>query len=97
MLSTAMVVDGDGASAARRRRERHLRSWWRHEQQSVAMALSAAAHHSFDKVAAEAKYAGLRAQTTDRAEAAHQATREKTLLGMSRRALLASSAVNLAL
>ena len=30
MLSTAMAVDGDGASAARRRRERRLRSWWRH-------------------------------------------------------------------
>ena len=31
------------------------------------MALSAAAHHSFDKVAAGDKYDGLRAQTTDRA------------------------------
>ena len=38
------------------------------------MALSAAAHHSYDKVAAGAKYDGLRAQTTDRArEAAHRA------------------------
>ena len=45
-----------------------------HEQQSVAMALSAAAHHSYDKVAAGAKYDGLRAQKTDRAgEAAHRA------------------------
>ena len=75
---TAMAVDGDGASAARRRRERRLRSWWRHEQQSVAMALSAAAHHSFDKVAAEAKYSGPRAQKTDRAEAAYQAPRRPT-------------------
>ena len=44
--------------AAWRRRQRRLRSWWRHEQQSVAMALSAAAHHSFDKVAAGEKYDG---------------------------------------
>ena len=33
-------------SNARRRRERRLRSWWRHEAQSVAAALSAARHHS---------------------------------------------------
>ena len=44
-----------------------LRSWWRHGQQSVATALSAAAHHSFDKVAAGEKYDGLRAQKTDTA------------------------------
>ena len=38
------------------------------------MALSAAAHHSYDKVAAGVKHDGLRAQTTDRArEAAHRA------------------------
>ena len=60
--------------AAWRRRQRRLRSWWRHEHQSVAMALSAAAHHSFDKVAAGEKYDGLRAQITDRAgEAANRA------------------------
>ena len=42
------------------------------------MALSAAAHHSYDKVAAGAKYDGLRAQTTDRAgEAAHRAPRRQ--------------------
>ena len=42
------------------------------------MALSAAAHHSYDKVAAGVKYDGLRAQTTDRAgEAAHQAPRRQ--------------------
>ena len=73
-----MAVDGDGTSAARRRRERRLRSWWTHEQQSVAMALSAATHHSFDKVATEAKYSSLQAQTTDRAEAAYQAPRRPT-------------------
>ena len=33
-------------SNARRRRERRLRSWWRHEAQSVAAALTAARHHS---------------------------------------------------
>ena len=32
--------------------ERRLRSWCRHEQQSVRMALNAAAHHSAAKVAA---------------------------------------------
>ena len=42
------------------------------------MALSAAAHHSFDKVAAGAKYDGLRSQTTDRAgEAAQRAPRRQ--------------------
>ena len=64
--------------AAWRRRQRRLRSRWRHEQQSVAMALCAAAHHSFDKVAAGEKYDGLRAQKTDRAgEAANQALRRQ--------------------
>ena len=64
--------------AAWRRRERRLRSWWRHEQQSVAMALSAAAHHSYDKVAAGVTHDGLRAQKTDRAgEAAHRAPRRQ--------------------
>ena len=52
---TSMEVDGDGASAARRRRERRLRSWWRHECQSVRMA---------EKVAAGERYLGLRAQTS---------------------------------
>ena len=42
------------------------------------MALSAAAHHSFDKVAAGEKYDGLRAQKTDRAgEAANRALRRQ--------------------
>ena len=39
----------DGTSAAKRRRERRLRAAWRHEQQSVAMALTAALHHSADR------------------------------------------------
>ena len=37
----------DGGTSARRRRERRLRSWLRHEQQSIAAVL---ANHSFDKV-----------------------------------------------
>ena len=42
------------------------------------MALSAAGHHSYDKVAAGEKYDGLRAQKTDRAgEAANQALRRQ--------------------
>ena len=72
-----MSLHGEHGSAWRRR-QRRLRSWWRHEQQSVAMALSAAAHHSFDKVAAGERYDGLRAQKTDRAgEAAHSAPRRQ--------------------
>ena len=62
-------MDGerDGATSARPRREWRLRSWWRHEQQSVRMALSAPIHHSFDKVAADELNNGPRAQKTDRA------------------------------
>ena len=72
-----MLLHGEHG-AAWRRRQRRLRSWWRHEQQSVAMALSAAAHHNYDKVAAGVKYDGLRAQKTDRAgEAAHRAPRRQ--------------------
>ena len=42
------------------------------------MTLSAAVHHSFDKVAADEKYDGLRAQKTDRAgEAASKALRRR--------------------
>ena len=62
-----MQVDGAVASAARRRRERRLRSWWKHEQQTVRMVLSAAAHHSFDKVAAGESFNAQRGQKTDRA------------------------------
>ena len=61
-----MEVDGAVASAARRRRERRLRSWWKHEQQTVRMVLSAAAHHSFDKVAAGETFNALRGLKTDR-------------------------------
>ena len=72
-----MMLHGDHGSAWRRR-QRRLRSWWRLEQQSVAMALSAAAHHSFDKVAAGDAYYGPRAQKTDRAGAAQYAPRRQT-------------------
>ena len=72
-----MSLHGEHGSAWRRRHGR-LRSWWRHEQQSVAMAMFAAAHHTFDKVAAGEKYDGLRAQKTDRAgEAANKALRRQ--------------------
>ena len=42
------MADRDSGSSARRSRERRLRSWWRHEQQSVRAALAAALHHSRD-------------------------------------------------
>ena len=42
-------ADG-GTGSARRRRERRLRSWLRHEQQSIAAVLAAVTHHSFGKL-----------------------------------------------
>ena len=57
-------------SNARRRRERRLRSWLRHEAQSVAAARTAARHHSAgprEKVVTRREHEendGLRAQTT---------------------------------
>ena len=36
--------------AAQRRKPRRLRSWWRHEQQSIAAVLAAVTHHSHSKV-----------------------------------------------
>ena len=63
-LLTSMKDGSAGTSAAKRRRQRRLRSWWRHECQSVRMALNAAAHHSAEKVAAGEKNSGLRAQTS---------------------------------
>ena len=44
----------------------------------ASQCLSAAAHHSFDKLAAGETYYGLRAQKTDRAEAANEAPRRQT-------------------
>ena len=46
---SAHGADG-GTGSARRRRERRLRSWLRHEQQSIAAVLATVTHHSFDKV-----------------------------------------------
>ena len=44
-----------------RRRQRRLRSWWRHEQQSIAL-LATVSHHSHPKV--DTANDGLRAQKT---------------------------------
>ena len=57
-----MEVDGVVASAARGRRERRMRSWFRHEQHSVLMAMLTAAHQSFDR--ARAEYSAPRRQST---------------------------------
>ena len=38
------------SGAAWRRRQRRLRSWWRHEQQTVAAVLAMVTHHSHSKV-----------------------------------------------
>ena len=40
------MASGQPMSAAQRRKGRRLRSWWRHEQQSIAMALAEGVHHS---------------------------------------------------
>ena len=67
-LAVDMPVHGDGASgAAKRRRERRLRSWWRHEAQSVQAAVVSALHHSRD--VGPAKNEALRGQTTEVEEA----------------------------
>ena len=54
------MVDGDGA--AKRRRQRRLRSWLRHEQQTVAAVLATVSHHSYPKV--DTAHDGLRALRT---------------------------------
>ena len=41
-----MAGGDDGEGAARRRRQRRLRSWLKHERQSVAMALAEYTHHA---------------------------------------------------
>ena len=46
-LAVAMSGELDGATSARRRRKPRLRSRWRHEKESVAMALSAPPLPSF--------------------------------------------------
>ena len=63
-----------------RRRERRLRSAWRHEQLSVAMALAAAAHHSAQPNAAlRGQKPGTRAKEGEVREE-HQAPRGQTRL-----------------
>ena len=47
-MSGARNIRCDGYGAARRRRDRRLRSWWRHEQQSIKAAVTTALHHSRD-------------------------------------------------
>ena len=43
--------DSDGCTrSARRRRQRRMRSWWRHAQQSIRMAMATVVHHSFGPV-----------------------------------------------
>ena len=55
--------DGDGTSA-RRRRQRRLRAQFRHEQQTVAMALAAALHHSAGPKVKLQQHAALRGRST---------------------------------
>ena len=58
-------------SAAQRRKQRRLRSWWRHEQQSIAAVLATVTHHSFDKVGtANAALRGQKTGTSTRGPAA---------------------------
>ena len=59
-----MMAGGVTGSAAKRRRERRLRSAWRHEQLSVAMAVAAALHHSAQRGAGPASYSAPRGQKT---------------------------------
>ena len=60
------MVARDVGTSARRRRERRLRAQWRHEQQSIAMALAAAQHHSAPKSAGPVSHNVLRNQKTAR-------------------------------
>ena len=60
--SGARDIRCDGHGAARRRRDRRLRSWWRHEQQSIKAAVTTALHHSRD---VGPRCASVATQTTD--------------------------------
>ena len=74
------MMAGRASGAAVRRRERRLRSAWRHEQFSVAMALAAAAHHSAQPNAAlRGQKPGTRAKEGEVREE-HQALRGQTRL-----------------
>ena len=43
-----MDLSGQPTGAAQRRKQRRLRSWWRHEQQSIAAVLATFQHHRAD-------------------------------------------------
>ena len=77
-------VHGDGAGgAARRRRERRLRSWWKHDQQSVKPAVFSALHHSRDVGSAQHEAPRGQKKTTEEEEAGletHLGLRAPTLL-----------------
>ena len=60
----AMSMAGLAGGAAKRRRERQLRSFLRHEELSVKMALARALHHSTQRV--EVPREGWRARSTTR-------------------------------
>ena len=76
-----MSVHGELAGgAAQRRRERRLRSWLRHERQTVAMVLAEACHHSSGsfpptlkerRMAGQDAYEALRGQKTARTAGLH--------------------------
>ena len=76
-----MSVHGELAGgAAQRRRERRLRSWLRHERQTVAMVLAEACHHSSGsfpptlkerRMAGQDAYEALRGQRTARTAGLH--------------------------
>ena len=48
LLSMDESSERPKGGVARRRRERRMRSWFRHEQQSIRMALATVLHHSYD-------------------------------------------------
>ena len=64
--------------SARRRRERRLRAQWRHEQQTVAMALAAATHHSAQRGEWRDLNEAPRGQRTASAETTYDALRSQT-------------------
>ena len=61
------MAERDVATSARRRRERQLRSFLRHEELSVKMALARALHHSAQRV--EEPREGVEGETYDATEA----------------------------
>ena len=70
------LMAGGAGTSAMRRRQRRLRSWLRHERQTVAMELAWALHHSRDA----------------RSEVAHEAQKVRRLPGRSVRTCPGTSA-----